>query len=307
MKRIFRAFAAFLMSGAMTPFAAAGLDFELKKGSSTEENSIVASVNGEAITLREVLEESRSRELPLYAANDKTETYEAVKNFRRQVLDEIIERKLLLDEYARQPFEIPSQYLESFLDDLAVGYNCRTRSEFAAKLRSQGSSLEEFRERARKRLIVQAMLGRLFASRVNVTPKMVADYLASRKGEPRKEVHFFLVRSEKALEIGGEKEFLSLAKTHSPQPDGDFSWCDVKRLRPEFRDALEKIKVGTITPAIKLDDGFFYYLLKKEERFSDPEGVGAEKAREILEREQKERLKAEYLERLKKNSIIRYY
>ncbi len=287
-------------------FSAAALDFDLKRSSKGEENSIVAAVNGEAVTLKEVLEESLSRELSLYAANDSSETYAAVEKFRRQVLDEIIDRKLLLDEYKRQPFEIPSQYLESFLDDLAVSYGCRTRSEFSAKLRSQGTSMEEFREKARQRLIVQAMLGRLFAAKLNVTPKMVAEYMAKQKTPPEKEVHFFLIQSRKEMKIKDEKEFLQLAKTNSPQSDGDFSWCEVSRLRPEFREALEKIKIGEITPPIKLDDGIFY-LLKKDERLTASGGVDAAKAREILEQEQRTALKNEYIAELRKNSIIKYY
>ncbi len=283
-----------------------------EKGGSAdaEVNSVLAVVNGEAVTLKDVLDQSSGREYPFYAAGADRENYEAVKSLRRKVVDEIINRKLLLAEYRRQPFEIPSQYLESFLDDLAQNYGCRTRSEFARRLRRDGSSIEEFREKAKERLIEQAMLGRQISSRVHVSPKQVAEYMQANNIIPEAEVHLFLLLTGETPELKDRAAFEAYAREKSRagnrENGGDYSWCRRKRLRREFQEALKGAKLGEVCGPVKTAEGNFYLLIA-EERMTDASGMDAAAVRRLLEAKERERVSREYLDELRKDATIRYY
>ena len=108
-----------------------------KTASST---SILATVNGRAVTLGEVLSESSSSEAlaKAYAAQGKVS--EEIAKLRQDAVDRIIDRKLLIDEFDRLKLVLPQKYVESMLDDLAENLNCRTRAELAARARAMNSA-----------------------------------------------------------------------------------------------------------------------------------------------------------------------
>ena len=104
-------------------------------------NSILATVNGHAVTLGEVLKESSSSEALAKAYTEQKEISGAVAKLRQDTVDRIIDRKLLIDEFTRLKLFLPPKYIESMLDDLAINLNCRSRSELAAKARALNSSI----------------------------------------------------------------------------------------------------------------------------------------------------------------------
>ena len=99
-------------------------------------SSILATVNGRAVTLNEVLRESSASEALARAYAAQGEVSAEIAKLRQDAVDRIIDRKLLVDEFKRLKLVMPQKYVESMLDDLAVNLNCRTRSELAAKARA---------------------------------------------------------------------------------------------------------------------------------------------------------------------------
>ena len=69
-----------------------------------EMNSILASVNGEAILLSDILEITRKQEYQAYAAFSGKRLEQEIRNIRRQAVDSIIDRKLVVSDYQKQSF-----------------------------------------------------------------------------------------------------------------------------------------------------------------------------------------------------------
>ena len=139
-------------------------------------NSILATVNGRAVTLGEVLRESSSNEALARAYTAKGKVSAEIAKLRQDAVDRIIDRKLLVDEFERLKLLLPQKYVESMLDDLAVNLNCRSRSELAAKARAMNSSIEELRTRAVERLQAEMVVGREYYAVGEPTPAEMHKY-----------------------------------------------------------------------------------------------------------------------------------
>jgi peptidyl-prolyl cis-trans isomerase SurA len=294
-------------------------------------DSILASVNGEPISLLDVIIESGREEKRLIAVFSGEELYKETKKLRKSIIDSIIARKLIYADYLKNPFEIPDQYTEDTMDMLAADFGDGSRKALRKKAKELGTSLSELKKKAKEKVIVEIMVSEYCHSYVNVTPKEIYDYYTTNKKEFSKEprVHLQLLMlsfdgryktnlDEKIEEIekesasGNENIFKTLVVMNSEGPEsengGDLGWIEESKLRPEFAKALKGVSVGKITAPIKMSEGIYFLRLagKKDQevrKFSEVE-------QDIKEKIKKQRyldVYKKYIDRLKKDAVIRYY
>ncbi len=133
-------------------------------------NAVLATVNGEPISLGDVLPLTQAREYQAAAAYSGEKLERAVYDLRLSAVDDLIDQKLILADYAGRPFEVPERDVESALDEASEQMGCRSRADLVRKLRESGTSVEEFRKKIRKQLIVQLMLYREYQASNFITP-----------------------------------------------------------------------------------------------------------------------------------------
>ena len=291
-------------------------------------DSILASVNGEPISLTDVLYESRQEEARMYLAYSGKEIYQAIKDFRKKVLEDIINRKLIIADYKLKPFTIPPQYTESMLDELAINFGCSSRSELELKAKQSGTTLAELRQKAEDKIILQVMVNNYFYTHVNFTPKDLYDYYEKHKADfstPEKiklqllmlrkdKKDFSKIRDEVANELKShsKKAFQAMVKLYSDGPGakngGDLGWIESTRVRPEFTAALQTVKIGNIYGPITAEEGVYFLRVDG----IAPATISAfEKISPELKSDIENRMKAvalkEYLKQLHEKAIIRYY
>ena len=143
----------------------------LKQDKTSNIDSILASVNGIPISLSDVLYESRRTEARLGMVYSGKQLYDEVLKLRRQILDDIIVRKLVLSEYKKKQFDIPQQYTETLLDEIMESYGCENREELAERARKSGTSLAELTKKTTEKVIIQVMVNSFYFNYVNVTPR----------------------------------------------------------------------------------------------------------------------------------------
>jgi len=322
MKKLLTLFAAMLVLSVR----AAG-EAQLQKPDGPELDSIVASVNGEGISLNDVLPESRSRELALYAAFAGDELYKAIQDVRKQGLEDIINRKLIVADYRRAPFEIPVQYTESLMDDIALNEGIRSRERFAARVRESGTTVEKLRTQVEERLIVQAMTARQHHMQSSVSPKDVYEYFAAHPdefGNPETwQIALILIdaKKENRAEIIAEitasvavdrSAFASLASRYSAGPNahsgGDLGPIARSRLRREFAAAVTEAVEGQIYGPFQTAEGDCFLRLLRVIPAEKVEFQAVESLiRAKLEAQGREAAMRTYIEKLRENAIIRYY
>ncbi len=289
-------------------------------------DSILVSVNGKPISLMDIVNESRPEEVRLSFLYKGDKLYEEVKNLRLRVMNEIIKRYLILDDYERNPYDIPVQLVESMLDDLAESFGCTSRAELVVKARESGTTIDELRRKARERLIIQSMISSYCYRNIHLTPREIHEYYTAHKDEFTKPARVKLAviylkndraDLERAREDVEEKvkenkeNFARMAHLYTDglgaDNGGDLGWVEEKGLRPEFKDALKTMTVGDISPALVAPEGCYFLQLtgKEEETMQDFKIAGPALYKEI-EAKMREEAVTRYVERLKKDAIIRY-
>ncbi len=291
-------------------------------------DSILATVNGDPITLSDVLPESRREEAVAHAVSRGEELEEKIRSIRQRVVDDLIDRKLILLEYERKPFNIPDQYIENLLDSMVMESASGNRKEFERLVRASGMTMAEVRENARKQLILSGMIDYCYYVRVNLTPRELYEYYQAHPAEFNRpeELHLYLLlitarhpdREEALKQVAaaaaaGEADFIGLVARWSNGPNaengGDLGWIAQDSLRPEFAAALGE------APALQrwygpVDLGGDVAYLRVEGRHEAKE-VPFEQAMVELKRklEEEARRKAfrEYTGKLRSEAIIEYY
>ena len=289
-----------------------------------ELNSILASVNGSPVSLQDVLPLTRAREFRAFSTYTGEELKKQILKIRREAVDELIDRKLIVEDYNKQKFQLQERDIESALDEVADRMGIRSRSEFIRKLRQQGGSIEKMRNDVRDSMAVQLMLHRQYVAQKDLTPAAMYAYYRKNKALNRNagsiELAMILLSGEnldKAEEIGKELQkdpagFARLSRRWSSGPGkedgGKLGKIDCRLLRPEFAKALTAPVKGKIYGPLKTAEGTVFLqvldLTKPQER-SFKESLP--EIRKKLEAEQRTAAKKNYTQRLRKNAIIRYF
>lgn len=292
-------------------------------------DSVAASVNGDPISVRDILAETARQEAILRTTIPKPEQYDAILKLRKEALDKAINRKLLLDAYKQQSFKIPPQYIESALDEIALSQAIRSRREFYAKLREQNTTPEELRKMVREQLIIQAMTARRIQIKGQVTPREIREYFDANKHKldtPEEwDLAMIIIPADSPVRktAGGIREmadvlkknpdrFASFAEMYSSGPNagngGSLGWIPLPSLRPEFAEACQDVKAGDVVGPLMIDnaDYFLKVLRVKPARNADFAQLEPE-LRKKLETERAKKIMAEYYDELRKNAVIRIY
>lgn len=291
-------------------------------------NSVLATVNGEPVSLGDVLPLTQAKEYQAAAAYSGAALERAVYDLRLAAVDELIDRKLILADYANRSFEIPAREIESALDEASVRMGCRSRADLARKLRESGSSLDEFRARVREQLIVQVMLYREYNAVNFITPEDMHRYYREHEAEFSRpesvELAMLQLPAERndAETVGKEissalerapESFSDLVRRYSSGPGrsdgGKLGTIERRRLRAEFAEALGNApESGKIYGPIKTADGIFWLrvLAYRPAEKRPFESSGAE-IRRRLENKLREESRERYCARLRKAAIVRYF
>ena len=299
-------------------------------GMETQRDSILASVNGESITLQDVILESNAEEAKLSSMYTREDLVRKIEEVRRKVLQDLIERKLIYASYLKQPFEIPIQHVEDMIDSLARIMGDGTRRSLEQRLKAFGSNLDELKEKARIKIATDVLIYRNCVLHVQITPKEIYEaYLAQQSQwtkQERLELQLLQVLKKGAhgtaspqeiianlkemLKNADEEIFSEIVKKNSSGPNaaigGKMGWIDRDKLRPEFAAPLASVKKGDIIGPVETPEGFYFIRISN---LAAAEQIPFEKAAPLIEKELREKAIQErkeiYINRLKEGAVIR--
>lgn len=224
-------------------------------------------VDGEAITLTEfgkALEETRPD-------TGLVEADEAARAYRRDLLDQLIDRRLFMAEATRLKLSVEAQGLQEAIGQVQGDYS---QEDFQQILKSRRVSFSEWKEKLREDLLVRKLISQRVDSQISVTEKEITDYYKDhRKQFQQKERvrlrQIVVATQEEAhqirqLLIRGQ-DFGEIAKARSLSPDkvqgGDLGFF-AKGEMPEEFDVVFTLGAGKTSPIVK--SAYGYHLLKVE-------------------------------------------
>ncbi len=273
----------------------------------------VAVVSGQPITL-----EAFARELA-YArktsAGVSPQTDEELLSFKRSLLEDMIERQLVLDAAREAGIVVLPEQIDSEILKLQAEYH---GSGFSEVLAESQLSQQELRERTRVRLTMERYFVEDVFRRLAVTDKEIDAYFKGHadefaQPEQLRVAQIVVKTADEARRVQAELRkgmgFDEAARRYSLSPDGkvggDLGWFRKGVLPPVFDQACAQLQVGRTSDVVASDYGFHLFKLldRKQASVRTVNQARADVERVVLRLKREEGQKARLAELRQKANV----
>jgi len=244
-------------------------------------------------------------------------------NFRRQVLDSMIENEYVRQDAAKLGLKVEDKDVTAQLEQIKAGFP--DEDTFNSTLEASGMTLDQLTGSIKDQLTYQALYDKV-APAPELSDEEIKAYYDENKAQfetaAQSQLSHILISvsatatadeaakakatAEKVLaELKGGADFADLAKEYSGDPGskdtgGDLGWSSTDSYVPEFKAAADKLKKGGMSGLVKTDFGY-HIILKVDEK---PAGVqsledATDTIKSSLEQEARGAAFTEYLAKLK--------
>ncbi|MFH1061389.1 MAG: peptidyl-prolyl cis-trans isomerase [Candidatus Omnitrophota bacterium] len=286
---------------------------------------ILAVVNSEAITQTDVDEILAPIYIQYKSTYAGSELAEKVKIARDDVLNQLIEDKLILQQAQKdETITVNEKEVDALVDELKS--NFKTIEEFDQILKNQKVTLLDLRKRYKDQLLIKKTVSKEILSKISIPPTEILEYYEANKDKfaipeqvrlrslflsfeqaPKEEVEKKANEIYEQLQKG--VEFVEMVEKYSEAPNvidaGDMGFMKRGSLREEIEDLAFKLEIGKITKPIKTSSGFYIFRIedKKPASVATLESV-QDQIRNKLYGTKVEKKLDEWINKLKKSALI---
>jgi parvulin-like peptidyl-prolyl isomerase len=242
---------------------------------------IIARVNEEQIPVEQFDREFKE----LILESDKDAKGTDLGNLRRVCLDQVIERKILVQEARRLGIKVSPEELNQAIFDIKTDY---PGEGFGEKLGLKGITLEEWKVRLEEKLLAEKVIRSTFHSPEKIDEKEALHYYEDHRSafqidQKVRARQIVVADGEEAIQIlkrlkKGEKfEKIAMEKSLGPEKvqGGDLGYFSPGEKPTEFNHVFN-MEVGAISEVIKSPYG--YHIFKLEEKI-EPRQIPFEEAK----------------------------
>ena len=291
-------------------------------------NGIAAVVNDEVITFSQVRELVGAKEQAARQQLKGEELVSKIKEIRLQAINDLIDRQLILQEFKKNKFQIPDYFINDRVNTIVREEFGGDRQAFVRTIEAQGFTLDRFKELERDKIVVQEMTRSAVKQNVIVPEAKIQEAYKQNIGEfsSDEEMKLRMIAIKKSessasrrrlteeirAKIADGAEFGEMAHMYSDHTTqdqyGDWGWINKKVLNEDLTKAAFALKAGEISRV--LDIGDTYYLLFAEAKKAGTQRPFKEVRDEIEKRliqQERQKLRQEWLEKLRKKAFIKMY
>ncbi len=275
-------FCVFLLLVFLIPFSVAAQELVFDSPTSRSLDYIVAIVNEDVITRKELDEAIK---LGISRLQQQGMPLPDSPVLEKQVLESVITKKIQVQHAQEVGLSITEGELDETIQRIAED-NKLSLPEFHAALENDGIRYSKFREEIRDEMIMARLKEREVRNQVNVTEGEVDNYLQTQDsntgGQDEYRLAHILIlvtenmnssqiqqRSERAemaaVKINDGVDFSQVAAEFSDATDaksgGIIEWRPIAQLGPMFAKMLESLNPGDVTPIIQSPNGFHIFKL----------------------------------------------
>lgn len=293
-------------------------------------DGIAALVNDDVITFSDVQNALGETEQELSQSYRGNELADKIRDARKDALEQLIERRLIIQDFKKRGGTIPDNIVEDEVQLIIDEHYGKDRSLFIKTLEALGLSLETFKDRICDKVTVRYMQSKEVSSEtIIISPYKIEqyykDHLADFSEGEKVKLRMIYIKKvageekdqkrmahEILTKLNTGTDFATLASIYSEDSKsdegGEYGFIGKDTLRKELTDAAFNLKIGHFSPVIETDDGF--YIMQVQEK-KDAKVTSLADARDLIERlliaEEKKRLQAVWIARLKRRAYIRTY
>jgi parvulin-like peptidyl-prolyl isomerase len=242
---------------------------------------MIAQVNEEQIPIEQF--DRELKELILEPGSEAKGT--VLGNLRQAYLDQVIERKILVQEARRQGIKVSPEELNQAIAEIKMDY---PGEGFGEKLGLKGLTLEEWKVRLEEKLLAEKVIRGAFHSQEKIDGREALRYYEDHRssfqiGEKVRARQIVVADGEEAIQIlkrlkkGASFEKMAIEKSQGLEKvqGGDLGYFSPGEKPAEF-DHVFSMEVGAISEVIKSPYG--YHIFKLEEKI-EPRQIPFEEAR----------------------------
>lgn len=302
----------------------------------TYSNGVAALVQGKPITRSEVRDTVKAQEqilMAMYGGTDPERMQREIAETRATALDALIDRELILIEFAKIGGVIKPQYVDDQINNIVREAFKGDRDALVTELAKAGMSIKKFREMQEKNIIASVMRAKKTGEMPPATPKEVEEYYSKnvdkwRVGDQVKISTISIPKftgeagatpeSQKKLaqEIrskllkGGD--FATLARSYSQDSRAEFGgaweWMPRTELDPLIANTAMNLKTGGVSEILDKETSYIIVACDAKKLGEAP---GIEKVRgdiqKMIQQEKSKKAIDEWMAQLRKKAVIRKF
>ena len=241
---------------------------------------IVAQVNDDIITLSDLNRRLSRDQAELQSQYSGEELEAQIKQAEKNVLEDLIQEKLLLQRANDYGFAASvDPQVSAAIQRIIKDNNFRGTADLEKALQQQGMNLLAFREDIRKNIIIQSLIREFVGSRITVLSEEIERYYKDHARDfatpaelSLSEIIIRIDRSESAARsrandihkrLSEGEAFATLASQYSKgataNKGGNIGKYELANLNAELAAVVENVKEGEVTPVLKTQEGIVIY------------------------------------------------
>lgn len=252
---------------------------------------IAAVINGKVLTTSEVREAVESQRAMIgMTVRDPAEQARRMHEVEDQALFALMERELILTEFAKMGGTIKREYVDDNINEIVRDNFQGDREKFISELAKQNMTIKKFRELREKMIVMQVMRQRQLKDNPPATPVQV-DAFYEKYADKFREKDFIKISTitmpkyavgdasaspetqkklldELRTKITGGSDFAQLAKTYSQDSHADqggaWDWIERSQMDKLVADVSFALKPGGVSAVV--DVGPSYMIILSDSR-----------------------------------------
>jgi peptidyl-prolyl cis-trans isomerase SurA len=238
---------------------------------------------------------------------NKTPKPEDDATFSRNVLDQLINERLVAQEIEKRGFSVNDAMVDRAIDGVMQQNAFRSIDELKKALRDEGMSLEEYRVSVKKQMETSRLINAAIRPKVQVADQDIdASLRRSGEGAPtewKTDVRMILKKKPKATKKSMERlrrqidagipfERVAARETEGPAKTegGHIGLVSPTDLQPELGKVLSQMKPGQISNVVETKQGFYLIqLIGREQAPTKSAILNRDSVREDLEKKELDR------------------
>ncbi len=305
----------------------------LARGTSQEIDRVVAIVNQEIITRRDLDERTQ---LIMRKLQQQKMPIPPQAELQPQVLEQMALELIQLQKAQEEGINMDDAAVQRAIERLA-NLNHLTVEAYRQRIEAQGIPWRLFKHDVKSELMISQLRQKEIDSKITISDTEVANYLARQQSAPanssvnaatpdasaqQTQVRHILIRIGKGVseqkarqqlltikqKIKDGNDFAAFARTYSQDGSasqgGDLGWLSAGETVPEFERAFMQLKEGEVSEPIRTEYG--YHLIQVLGRRSAESTNQREAARQAIGARKAEQAYANWLSTLRDSATVQY-
>ncbi len=245
-------------------------------------------------------------------------------------LDRALQRQLILRDYVASGYQMPESIIDEVVKERIREDFGGSRAKMTETLQARGVTYEQFKKQTRDRFIISQLQAKNIYQELIISPNKLEAYYLNHPGEFQVEdqVKLRMIVLNKATEAEAETKramageissrikqgavFAEEASMYSEGSKhnigGDWGWVERRVLRKELVGPAFALKPGELSEIIETP-GEIYLMLVEDKKSAHRKSLTEVRPEieRLLMTEEQNRLRKQYIDRLKKKTYVRYF